>query len=91
MYYQELNAAGTYQLKVGAGYFQGITVNLPGSGTLQIADNASKAAAAPFIAGGVAFVIPPAGSYLDYDCGFSNGLVVVLGGTGPFSVTVQWN
>jgi hypothetical protein len=91
MYYKELNAAGTYLIKGAQGYLQGITVNLPGSGTLQIADNSAGSAAAPFIAGATAFAIPPAGSYLDYDCSFSNGLTIVVGGTGPLSITVEWS
>ena len=91
MQFRELTAAGTYVLKMGPGYFQGITVNSNAgtSPTLRIADNASNAA--PYIAGGsAAFAIPTSGSFLDYDCRFSNGLTVVVGGTLTGSLTVAW-
>lgn len=90
MQYKEITAAGTYILKYSAGYLQGITVNLPGTTpTLQIWDNVS--AAAPAIAGGgAAFAIPAAGSFLDYDCHFSNGLTIVIGGTSTMSYTVEY-
>ena len=81
MLYREITAASTVTLKTGAGYFQGITVNHPGSGpaTLQVFDQTS--AAVPAIAGATAFALPTAGSFLDYDCHFSNGLTIVIGGT----------
>lgn len=90
MQYKEITAAGTYVLKLGTGYLQGVTVNLPGTTpTLQIFDNTS--AAAPAIAGGgAAFALPAAGSFLDYDCHFSNGLTIVIGGTGTMSYTVEF-
>ena len=89
MQYQEITGNGTYKLKQGPGYLQGVTVNLPGSGTIQIADNTS--AAAPFIAGGgAAFALPTAGSFLDYDCHFSNGLTIVIASMVTGSITVEW-
>ena len=88
MQYREITANGTYTLKTGPGYFQGITVNLPGSGTLQVADQTS--AAAPFIAGATAFALPTAGSFLDYDCHFTNGLTIVVASMTTGSITVEW-
>lgn len=90
MEYLEITAAGTYTLKHGAGYLQGITVNLPGSTpTLRIFDQTS--AAAPGIAGGAkAFAIPAAGTYLRYDCHFTNGLTIVIAGTSDQSYTVSY-
>ena len=88
MQYQEITANGTYKLKVGPGYLQGVTVNLPGSGTIQIADGLT--AAAPFIAGSTAFALPAAGSFLDYDCHFSTGLTIVIGSMVTGSITVEW-
>ena len=81
MQYKELNATGTTTIKTGPGYLQGITVNNPGTGpgTIQIFDQVS--AAAPAIAGATAFALPTAGGFLDYDCHFSNGLTIVIGGT----------
>jgi hypothetical protein len=95
MQYREITAAGTFVLKAGAGYLQGVTVNLPGTTpTLQIFDNTSAAlptGGTPGIAGSAAaFAIPAAGSFLDYDCHFSNGLTVVIGGTGTMSYTVEY-
>lgn len=95
MLYQELTAAGTYVLKRSAGYLQGVTVNLPGTTpTLQIFDNTSAAlptGGTVGIAGSsAAFAIPAAGTFLDYDCHFSNGLTVVIGGTGTMSYTVEF-
>jgi hypothetical protein len=89
MQYKEIVASGTYVLKTSAGYLQGVTVNLPGSGTIIIADQTSNAA--PFIAGGgAAFALPAAGFYLDYDCHFSNGLTVVIGSMTTGSITVEF-
>lgn len=88
MQYKEITSNGTYQLKTGAGYLQGVTVNLPGSGTIQIADNTS--AAAPFIAGATAFALPGAGSFLDYDCHFTTGLCVVVGSMTTGTITVEY-
>ena len=81
MQYQEITAAGTVTIKTGAGYLQGITVNNPGTGpgTLQVFDNITNSA--PAIAGATAFNLPTAGSFLDYDCHFTKGLTVVVGGT----------
>lgn len=95
MQYIELTAAGTYVLKTGPGYLQGITVNLPGtSPTLRIFDNTSAALPTGGTAGiagsSAAFAIPAAGSFLDYDCHFSNGLTVVIGGTSTMSYTVEF-
>lgn len=90
MLYQEITAAGTYVLKNGAGYLQGITINLPGTTpTVQIFDN-SAASGTAIAGGGAAFALPAAGSFLDYDCHFSKGLTVVIGGTGTMSYTVEW-
>lgn len=90
MQYKELTAAGTYVLKVGAGYLQGITVNLPGTTpTLQIFDNGAASGTA-IAGGGAAFAIPAAGSFLDYDCHFTNGLTVVIGGSSTMSYTVEY-
>lgn len=88
MQYREINSNNTYVLKTGPGYLQGITVNLAGSGTIQIADNTS--AAAPFIAGATAFALPAAGSFLDYDCHFTNGLTIVVGSMTTGSITVEY-
>lgn len=90
MQYVELTANGTFVLKKQAGYLQGITINLPGGASLQVFDNTS--AAAPAISGGsAAFALPAAGSFLDYDCHFSNGLTVVLSGVGAgTSITVEF-
>jgi hypothetical protein len=88
MQYKEIVADGTYQLKTGAGYLQGITINLPGSGTIQIADQVS--AAAPFIAGATAFALPASGTYLDYDCHFTTGLCVKIASSTNASITVEY-
>jgi len=88
MLYREIVASSTVVLKVGPGYLQGVTVNIPGSGTIQIADQTS--AAAPFIAGATAFALPAAGTYLDYDCHFTNGLTVVVGSMSSGSITVEY-
>ena len=81
MLYKEIAATGTTVLKTGPGYLQGVTVNNPGTGpgTIQIFDNGAASGTA--IAGATAFALPAAGSFLDYDCGFTNGLTVVVGGT----------
>ena len=81
MQYKELTATGTTTIKTGPGYLQGITVNHPGSGpgTIQIFDNITNSA--PAIAGATAFALPTAGSFLDYDCHFTTGLTIVVGGT----------
>jgi hypothetical protein len=89
MLYREITANGTYTLKTGNGYLQGITVNIPGSGTIQIADNTS--AAAPFIAGATAFALPTAGTYLDYDCHYTTGLTIVVASMSSGSITVEYN
>jgi hypothetical protein len=88
MLYKELVASGTYVLKTGPGYLQGITVNIPGGGTLQIADQTT--AAAPFIAGATAFALPTAGVYLDYDCHFTTALTIVIGSMSGGSITVEF-
>ncbi len=88
MQYREIVASSTVLLKTGPGYLQGITVNIPGSGTIQIADNTS--AAAPFIAGATAFALPAAGTYLDYDCHFTTGLCIVVGSMSGGSITVEY-
>lgn len=91
MQYKEITAAGTYLVKTGPGYLQGVTVNLPGSTpTLAIFDNVTSATPA-ICGGGAAFAIPAAGSFLDYDCHFSTGLTVVVGGTGTQSYTVTYS
>lgn len=90
MQYQELTSAGTYVLKTGAGYLQGVTINLPGTTpTLRIFDSTAASGAA-IAGGGAAFAIPAAGSFLDYDCHFTNGLTVVIGGSGTMSYTVEF-
>ncbi len=88
MLYREIVASGTTTLKTGPGYLQGITVNIPGSGTIQIADQTS--AAAPWIAGATAFALPAAGTYLDYDCHFTNALTIVIGSMSGGSITVEY-
>lgn len=88
MLYREIVASSTVLIKTGAGYLQGITVNIPGGATIQIADQTS--AAAPFIAGATAFALPAAGTYLDYDCHFTNGLTVVVGSMSNGSITVEY-
>ena len=96
MQYRELTAAGTFTLKSGAGYLQGITVNLAGSTpTLQIFDNITNSlptGGTTGIAGSAAaFALSTtAGTFYDYDCHFSNGLTVVIGGTGTMSYTVEF-
>jgi hypothetical protein len=91
MQFLELTAAGTYLIKQSPGYLQGITINHPGTGpgTIQIFDQLS--AAVPAIAGASAFALPAAGGFLTYDCTFSRGLTVVIGGTFTNgSVTVEF-
>ena len=88
MLYLEIVTSGTYVVKVGNGYLQGITVNAPGGGTIQIADNTS--AAAPFIAGATAFSLPSAGFYLDYDCHFTTGLTIVTASMSSGTITVEY-
>jgi hypothetical protein len=96
MLYQEITAAGTYVLKVAPGYLQGISINLPaGTGpSLRIFDNTSAAlptGGTPGIAGSAAAFAPPAaGGFLDYDLHFSNGLTIVVAGTGTMSYTVAF-
>ncbi len=88
MLYREIVASSTVLIKTGPGYLQGITVNIPGGATIQIADQTT--AAAPFIAGATAFALPAAGTYLDYDCHFTNGLCVVVGSMTSGSITVEY-
>lgn len=91
MQYRELNANATVILKKGPGYLQGITVNLPGGASIQVLDSNGDDGKSSSIAGGVAFALPAAGSFLDYDCHFTNGLTVVLSGVvGGTSVTVEF-
>lgn len=90
MQYQEITAAGTYLVKTGPGHLRGITVNLPGSTpTLAIFDNIASTTPA-ICGGGAAFAIPAAGTYLNYDCDFSTGLTIVIGGTSTMSYTVTY-
>lgn len=88
MQYQEINGNGTYKLKIGPGYLQGVTVNLPGSGTIQIFDNVAGSGTA--IAGATAFALPAAGSFLDYDVNFNTGLTIVIASMVTGSITVEW-
>jgi hypothetical protein len=88
MQYREIVADGTVTLKTGAGYLQGITVNIPGSGTIQIADQTTIAA--PYIAGATAFALPAAGSYLDYDCHFTTALTIKIASSSSMSITVEY-
>jgi hypothetical protein len=91
MQYQELVTNASFLIKSGAGYLQGIVVNAATgtSPTIQVWDNVS--AAAPAIAGGTAaFAVPAAGSALVYDCHFSKGLFIVIGGTFSGSLTVSF-
>lgn len=93
MQYQELSTGtGTFVLKKGAGYLQGIQVNVSAVAvTLQIFDNVS--AAAPAIAGGAAaFPLSAVGTtpFYRFDCHFTNGLTIVVGGSGTFSLTVEF-
>ena len=90
MQYKELATNSTTTIKTGPGFLQGIVVNNAGtSWTLQIFDSVSGSGTA--IGGGTAaFTVPVAGTNLNYDCGFSNGLTIVTAGTTPGSVTVAW-
>lgn len=91
MYYLEIADKATHVIKTGQGYFQGITVNNAGtSWTLQIFDDIKTSSPIATIAGGTAFTVPAAGSYLDYDLHFSNGLTIVTAGTTAGSITVQY-
>jgi len=86
--YKEIVANGTYTLKSQGGYLEGVVVNIPGSGTIQIADNTT--AAAPFIAGATAFALPAAGGFLNYNTHFSTGLTIVIGSMVSGSITVTY-
>lgn len=88
MQYLEINSKATFVVKTGPGVLAGIMVNNAGTGwTLQVFDNIS--AVAPAIAGGTAFAVPAAGSFLNYGgLGFSNGLTIVSGGSTAGSITV---
>jgi hypothetical protein len=93
MQFKELNATGTFYLKVGPGYFQGIQVNLAATTvTLQIFDATTTSDTSTMIAGGTAFALPAVGAtpFYGYDCNFSKGLIVVVGGSGTFSLTPTW-
>jgi len=93
MQYRELSTGtGTYVIKTGAGFLQGIQVNVAAAATtLQIFDQTS--AAAPAIAGGAAaFPLSAVGTtpFYRYNCSFTNGLTIVVGGSGTFSLTVLY-
>ncbi len=88
MQYLEINATGTYKLKASAGYLQGVQVNLPGAGTIQIFDNITNSA--PAIAGATAFLLPAAGSFMNYDCHFSTGLTIVIASMSGGTITVSF-
>ncbi len=88
MQYKELAATGTYLIKNGPGFLQGIVVGVPGGSTLQIADQTT--AAAPFIAGATAFVTPAAGSVLAYNCHFTTALTIVVGSMTAGTITVSF-
>jgi hypothetical protein len=93
MKYIEITANGTTYVKNGPGYLQGILVNnaTGTSPTIQILDINATASTSPAIAGGsAAFAVPAAGTFLDYDCNFSNGLAVIVGGTFSGSLTVTY-
>jgi hypothetical protein len=88
MQYLEIATQATFTLKTGAGYLQGICVNLPNGGSIRIFDNIAASGTA--IAGGAAaFALPAAGSFLNYDCHFSNGLTIVTSVANP-SITVTF-
>jgi hypothetical protein len=93
MRFTELTTSGTYVLKQSAGFLQGITVNLPAgtTPTLTLWDSNGTTSTMPAIAGGsAAFALPAAGAFLQYNVHFSNGLTVVLAGTGTQSYTVSY-
>ena len=91
MQYKELSGTGTFVLKSAPGYLQALQVNLSvATTTVQIFDNITNSA--PAIAGGVAFALPAVGNTptYNYDCHFSTGLTIVIGGSGTFSITVSY-
>ena len=95
MQFKELTTGtGTFLIKTGPGYLQGIQVNVSAAAvTLQIFDGVSVSAPAVAIAGGAAaFPLSAVGStpFYKYDCHFTQGLTIVVGGSGTFSLTVEY-
>jgi len=95
MQFKELSTGtGTFIIKTGPGYFQGIQVNVSAAAvTLQIFDGVSSSAPAVAIAGGAAaFPLSAVGTTPNYiyDCHFSQGLTIIVGGSGTLSMTVTY-
>lgn len=93
MQYKELvTGTGTFTIKTGPGFFAGIQVNVSAVAvTLQIFDSVAGSGTA--IAGAVAFPLSAVGTtpFYRYDAHFTNGLTIVVGGSGTFSLTVAFN
>jgi hypothetical protein len=91
MQFTNLANKATNKLKDGAGYVQGVLVVAPGSAwTLQVFDSNDSGTPAHPILGATAMTVPAAGTFLDLDCHFSNGLIVVTAGTTAGEIVVTW-
>lgn len=91
MQYTNLANKATNLIKTGAGYVQGILVVAAGSSwTIQVFDGNDAGTPAGPILGATAMTVPTAGTFLDLDCHFSKGLIVVTGGTTAGEIVVTW-
>ncbi len=90
-----LTANGTTQLKNGTATLQSITVSSPGTAwTLQVNDGSNQTGGASrSILGATPFAVPAIGTVMRWPnpgLPFNNGLQIVLAGTTPGEIAVEW-
>lgn len=87
------NSAGV-AVKASPGVLRKLVVNLPGSATIRLYDSpdgSGLTAATAIVGGGAATALPAAGSVLNFDCNFLNGLWIIIAGVTTTSFTVVFN
>lgn len=95
MYYLEIAANATTQVKVGSGTLASIIITNAGtSWNFRILDGTANGSSVNSgygaIAGGTKVAVPAAGTPLYFNCGFSQGLVIVTSDGSPGSLTVTY-
>lgn len=87
------NSAGV-AIKASPGTLRKIIVTLPGAATIRLydsSDGTGLSAATAIIGGAAATALPAAGSVLNFDCNFLNGLWIVVASVATTSFTVVFN